>query len=87
MLVVYDGGDHADMVLRTASWLEHSGKFNVIVLSVKRKDERPNEDKPTKEEDNQPRIRKKSGLNSRKSKFRRLLKTPLKSMPNLFHLP
>ena len=50
MLVVYDGGDHADMVLRTASWLEHSGKFNVIVLSVKRKDERPNEDKTAKEE-------------------------------------
>jgi hypothetical protein len=24
MVVLYDGGDHSDMVLRTASWLEHS---------------------------------------------------------------
>jgi hypothetical protein len=39
MVVVYDGGDHADIVLKTASWLEHSGKFRVIVLSVKKKDE------------------------------------------------
>jgi len=38
MVVVYDGGDHADIVLKTASWLEHSGKFRVIVLSVKKKD-------------------------------------------------
>jgi APA family basic amino acid/polyamine antiporter len=50
MLVVYDGGDHADMVLRTASWLEHSDKFNVIILYVKRKDESPYEDKYLKEE-------------------------------------
>jgi APA family basic amino acid/polyamine antiporter len=50
MLVVYDEGDHADMVLRTASWLEHSGKFNVIILYVKRKDESPYEDKHLKEE-------------------------------------
>ncbi|MGB8160685.1 MAG: hypothetical protein WCE93_11120, partial [Nitrososphaeraceae archaeon] len=45
MLVVYDGGDHADKVLRTASWLEHSGKFNIIVMYIKRKYEQPNEDK------------------------------------------
>jgi hypothetical protein len=25
MVVVYDGGDHSDMVLKAASWLEHSG--------------------------------------------------------------
>ena len=37
MVVVYDGGDHADIVLKTASWLEHSGKFNVIILSVRGK--------------------------------------------------
>jgi APA family basic amino acid/polyamine antiporter len=50
LLVVYDGGDHSDIVLKTVSWLEHSGKFNIIVLSIKRKHERPNEDKPPKEE-------------------------------------
>jgi len=50
MLVVYDGGDHADMVLRAASWLEHSGKFNVIVMYINRKYEQPNEDKVPKEE-------------------------------------
>ncbi len=50
MVVVYDGGDHAEIVLKTASWLEHSGKFRVIILSVKRKEETPNENKPEKEQ-------------------------------------
>lgn len=50
MVVVYDGGDHAEMVLKTASWLEHSGKFKIIVLSVKRKDEAPNDIMPEKGE-------------------------------------
>ena len=36
MVVLYDGGDHSDMVLKTASWLEHSGKFKVAVLSIKK---------------------------------------------------
>ncbi|HKG88896.1 MAG TPA: amino acid permease [Nitrososphaeraceae archaeon] len=40
MVVLYDGGDHSDMVLKTASWLEHSGRFKVIVLSIKKKEER-----------------------------------------------
>jgi APA family basic amino acid/polyamine antiporter len=50
LLVVYDGGDHSDIVLKTVSWLEHSGKFNIIVLFIKRKHERSSEDKPPKEE-------------------------------------
>ena len=51
MVVVYDGGDHADIVLKTASWLEHSGKFRVIVLSVKKKDEKEAEElEPEKEQ-------------------------------------
>ena len=50
MVVVYDGGDHADIVLKTASWLEHSGKFNVIILSVKRKNDTPAEIKPKEEQ-------------------------------------
>jgi len=36
LVVLYDGGDHSDMVLKTASWLEHSGKFKVSVLSIKK---------------------------------------------------
>ena len=39
---------------------------------------------PRKRKTNQPSIRKKSGLNSRKSIFQRQWKTPLKSMLNLF---
>jgi amino acid transporter len=36
LVILYDGGDHSDLVLKTASWLEHSGKFKVIVLSIKK---------------------------------------------------
>jgi hypothetical protein len=50
LVVVYDGGDHADLVLKTASWLEHSGKFNVIVLSINRKHDAPTESKPREEQ-------------------------------------
>jgi nucleotide-binding universal stress UspA family protein len=39
MLVLYDGGDHSDVVLKATSWLEHSGKFNVNVLSINKKQE------------------------------------------------
>jgi basic amino acid/polyamine antiporter, APA family len=39
LVVLYDGGDHSDMVLKTASWLEHSGKFNTTILSIKKKEE------------------------------------------------
>jgi basic amino acid/polyamine antiporter, APA family len=37
MLILYDGGDHSDVVLKATSWLEHSGKFNVSVLSINKK--------------------------------------------------
>jgi basic amino acid/polyamine antiporter, APA family len=37
MVVLYDGGDHSDVVLKATSWLEHSGKFNVSVLSINKK--------------------------------------------------
>jgi hypothetical protein len=40
LVVLYDGGDHSDMVLKTASWLERSGKFKTTVLSIKKKEER-----------------------------------------------
>lgn len=34
MVVVYDGGEHSDMVLKATSWLEHSGRFNVNLISI-----------------------------------------------------
>lgn len=39
MVVLYDGGDHSDLVLKATSWLEHSGKFNVYVLTVNKRRE------------------------------------------------
>jgi hypothetical protein len=38
LVVVYDEGDHSDLVLKTTSWLEHSGLFNVHVLLVTNKE-------------------------------------------------
>jgi APA family basic amino acid/polyamine antiporter len=38
LVVLYDEeSDHSEAVLKTSSWLEHSGKFNVIVLSIRKK--------------------------------------------------
>jgi amino acid transporter/nucleotide-binding universal stress UspA family protein len=37
MVVVYDGGDHSDVVLKATSWLEHSGRFKVNLLSVSKR--------------------------------------------------
>jgi basic amino acid/polyamine antiporter, APA family len=34
LVVIYDGGDHSDLVLKATSWFEHSGQFKVKVLSV-----------------------------------------------------
>jgi nucleotide-binding universal stress UspA family protein len=40
MVVLYDnGGDHSELVLKATSWLEHSGNFNVSVLTVNKKSE------------------------------------------------
>lgn len=36
MVVIYDGGEHSDVVLRATSWLEHSGRFKVGLLSINR---------------------------------------------------
>jgi basic amino acid/polyamine antiporter, APA family len=38
LVVVYDGGDHSDLVLKTTSWFEHLGIFNVNVLAITNKD-------------------------------------------------
>lgn len=34
MVVIYDGGAHSDIVLKATSWLEHSGRFKVGLLSI-----------------------------------------------------
>jgi basic amino acid/polyamine antiporter, APA family len=34
LVVVYDGGAHSELVLKTTNWLEHSGLFKVNVLYV-----------------------------------------------------
>jgi APA family basic amino acid/polyamine antiporter len=34
LVVVYDGGDHSDAVMKATSWLEHSGQFKVNVLVI-----------------------------------------------------
>ena len=34
LVVVYDGSEHSDVVLKTTSWLEHSGLFKVSILAV-----------------------------------------------------
>jgi hypothetical protein len=39
MVVLYDVGDHSDLVLKTTNWLELSGKFNVNLLSVNKRRE------------------------------------------------
>jgi APA family basic amino acid/polyamine antiporter len=39
MVVLYDAdGEHSDIVLKATSWLEHSGKFKVHVLSIKKRE-------------------------------------------------
>ena len=49
LVVIYDGSQHSDLVLKTTSWLEHSGRFHVNLLSVnprgaaERTDGRPSE--------------------------------------------
>lgn len=35
LVVVYDGGEHSELVLKATSWLEHSGRFHVNLLSIK----------------------------------------------------
>ncbi|MEW5840413.1 MAG: amino acid permease [Thermoproteota archaeon] len=39
MVVVYDGGAHANLVLRATSWFEHSGRFKIDILAVGKKEE------------------------------------------------
>ena len=36
MVVVYDGGGHSDVLLKATSWLEHSGRFRVNLVSIVR---------------------------------------------------
>lgn len=34
MVIVYDGGEHSDLVLKATSWLEHSGRFRANLISI-----------------------------------------------------
>ncbi len=43
LVVLYDGGDHSDVVLKATSWLEHSGQFKVNVLYINTKKDNENE--------------------------------------------
>jgi basic amino acid/polyamine antiporter, APA family len=43
LVVLYDGGDHSDVVLKATSWLEHSGQFKVNVLYINTKKDDENE--------------------------------------------
>ena len=36
MVVLFDRGEHSDIVLRAARWIEHSGLFTVTLLSINR---------------------------------------------------
>jgi amino acid transporter len=39
LVVLYDGGDHSDVVLKATSWLERSGQFKINVLYINTKDD------------------------------------------------
>lgn len=39
MVVIYDGGAHSNLVLKVTSWLEHSGRFKVDLLSIGKNEE------------------------------------------------
>ena len=43
LVVLYDGGDHSDVVLKATSWLERSGQFKVNVLYINTKKDDENE--------------------------------------------
>lgn len=43
IVVIYDGGPHANLVLKITSWLEHSGRFKVNLVSVSKKEEETKE--------------------------------------------
>ena len=36
LVAVYDGGDHSDVLLKATSWIEHSGRFRVGIISLVR---------------------------------------------------
>jgi len=43
LVVLYDGGDHSDVVLKATSWLERSGQFKINVLYVNTKNDHEQE--------------------------------------------
>jgi amino acid transporter len=45
LVVLFDRGEHSDIVLRTTRWIEHSGLFTVTILSINKGHDEHAEDK------------------------------------------
>lgn len=45
LVVLFDHGEHSDIVLRTTKWVEHSGLFTVTILSINKGHEERTEEK------------------------------------------
>jgi APA family basic amino acid/polyamine antiporter len=45
LVVLFERGEHSDIVLRTTRWIEHSGLFTVTILSINKGHEEPAEEK------------------------------------------
>ena len=45
LVVLFDRGEHSDIVLRTTKWVEHSGLFTVTILSINKGHEERTEEK------------------------------------------
>lgn len=45
LVVLFDRGEHSDIVLRTTKWVEHSGLFTVTILSINKGHEERTEDR------------------------------------------
>jgi basic amino acid/polyamine antiporter, APA family len=45
LVVLFERGEHSDIVLRTARWIEHSGLFTVTILSINKGHEEHAEEK------------------------------------------
>jgi basic amino acid/polyamine antiporter, APA family len=45
LVVLFDHGEHSDIVLRTTKWVEHSGLFTITILSINKGHEERTEEK------------------------------------------
>jgi APA family basic amino acid/polyamine antiporter len=54
LVVVFDRGEHSDIVLRAARWIEHSGLFTVNILSINKGHDENTEEKKGPNHRNHP---------------------------------